>query len=257
MKKILLIAFTGIISSLGIAQTIATNFNVKDCSGASHDLFTDLNSGKVVAIAFVMPCGSCIGPSLSAYNEVKNFATSNPGRVVFYLADDDGGTNCTTLTSWANTNGITGIPVISNTAVKEADYGSGGMPKIIVIAGTKHEVIFTQNGGLNVTNFDNAIKQGLATGIIENSKADFNLHLFPNPSTTGKTTITYTIPESSDVTFEVYNTLGVRVKNSNLEKQVAGQHETQIDLESLSNGAYFIRLKIGESAQIVKFTISH
>lgn len=257
MKKVLFTVCVAMSGIAAIGQTTATNFTVNDCSGASHDLFTELNSGKVVVIAFVMPCSSCIGPSLSAYNEVQNYASTNPGRVVFYLADDVGTTSCTSLTNWANTNGMTGIPVFSNTAVKEADYGTGGMPKIVVLAGTSHDIIFTQNGGLNVTNFDNAINQGLVAGITENSKADFKLALFPNPSTTSKTTISYTLKESSDVTVEVYNSIGAEVKTATFEKQPAGKNESVLDFETLSNGVYFVKIKSGGASQVLKFTVSH
>ncbi len=257
MKKLLLITCTVLGSIYATAQTTAPNFNINDCASTNHDLYSELNSGKVVVIAFVMPCGSCIGPALSAYNEVLNYATSNPGRVVFYLSDDLGTTSCTTLTNWANTNGMTGIPVFSNTALKESDYGSGGMPKIVVVAGSTHEVIFTQNGGLNVANFDNAIDQGLVAGIFESSKADFKLLLFPNPSTLNKTTISYNLTTAADVTVEVYNTLGAKVKSLSLEKQAAGKHEEMIDFSALENGIYFCKLNAGESSQVLKFTVSH
>jgi hypothetical protein len=257
MKKYL---FTGIIILLGLytfGQTTAPNFNINDCSGTNHDLYSELDAGKVVVIVFVMPCGACIGPALTAYNEVQNFASTDPGRVVMYLSDDLGTTSCTTLINWANTNGITGIPVFSNTGLKEADYGSGGMPKTVVIAGTYHDVIFTQNGGLNAANFNNAIQQGLFAGIMESSKADFKLNLFPNPSTTNKTTVSYTLTETSDVTIEVYNTLGAKVKSVTTEKQAAGKHETLLDFENLTNSVYFMKLNSGESSQVLKFTVAH
>ena len=46
------------------------------------------DAGKVVVIAWPMPCGSCIAPCLSAYTEVQNYTSSYPGRVLYYLVDD-------------------------------------------------------------------------------------------------------------------------------------------------------------------------
>lgn len=258
MKKLLLAAVIVLSGISAIAQTTATNFNVNDCSSVNHDLFTELNAGKIIVIAFVMPCGSCIAPSLSAYTEVQNYASSYPGRVKFYLSDDVGTSSCTTITNWGNTNGITSPDaVFCNTAVKQADYGAAGMPKIVVLGGATHDVLFNQNNGLNVTNFNNAIMAGLTTSIFENSKADFKLNLFPNPSTTSKTTINYTLAEGSDVTVEIYNTIGAKVKSIALEKQAAGKHESILDFETLTNGIYFMKLNAGESSQVLKFTVAH
>ncbi len=258
MKKILLFTIAGLISSFGIAQTTATNFTVNDCSGTNHDLFTELDAGKVIVIAFVMPCGSCISPSLSAYTEVQNYASTYPGRVKFYLSDDVGTSSCTTITNWGTTNGITAPDaVFCNTAVKQADYGAAGMPKIVVLGGPTHSVLFNQNNGLNVTNFNNAIMAGLTTGISTNTKGDFKLNLFPNPSSTNKTTVSYSLTQSSDVNFEVFNALGAKVKSVSFEQQTAGKHETILDFETLPNGVYFIKLNAGDSSQLLKFTVNH
>lgn len=258
MKKLLLTSLITLSGISAIAQTTATNFNVNDCSGTNHNLFAELDAGKVVVIAFVMPCSSCISPSLSAYTEVQDYAVTNPGRVVFYLSDDVGTSSCTTITNWGNTNGITSPDaVFCNTAVKQANYGSAGMPKIVVLAGASHSVLFNQNNGLNVTNFNNAISQGLVTGISENKQNDFKLSFFPNPSTTNKANINYTLVEGSDVTVEIYNTLGAKVKNVNLEKQAAGKHESILDFETLTNGVYFMKLNAGGYSQILKFTVAH
>ncbi len=257
MKKIILITLAGIISSFGFAQTTATDFTVNDCSGTSHHLFAELDAGKVIVIAFVMPCTSCIAPSVSAYSEVQNYASTYPGRVLFYLSDDLGTATCSSITNWGTTNGITGVPVFCNTAVKQADYGAAAMPKIVVLGGPTHTVLFSQDNGLNVTNFNAAINLGLVAGIFENSKSDFELSVFPNPSKTDKTTINYTLKEGSDVTVDIYNTIGEKVKTIALEKQAAGKHESILDFESLTNGIYFIKLNAGESSQVLKFSVSH
>ena len=76
MKKnqllFILLFLIGIVSS---AQTTATNFTANDCSGTPHTLFTELDAGKVVVIAFVMPCATCIAPTLSAYNHALSYAS--------------------------------------------------------------------------------------------------------------------------------------------------------------------------------------
>ena len=256
MKKILLLALS-VITLSGVSQT-AVNFNVNDCSAANHDLFTELDAGKVIVIAFVMPCGSCIAPSLSAYTEVQNYASSYPGRVKFYLSDDVGTSSCTTITNWGTTNGITTPDaVFCNTAVKQADYGTAGMPKIVVLGGPSHAVLFNQNNGLNVTNLNNAIMAGLTTGINESLNGNFQLSLFPNPVNNNKATVKYNLSSNTDVKIDIYNTLGAKVKSFTFEKQISGKHEEILELDILSDGIYFIKLNVENSSQTIKFTVTH
>jgi hypothetical protein len=251
MKKILLsILMLSGIASFG--QT-AVDFTTNDCSSTSHHLFAELDAGKVVVIAFVMPCSMCAGPSLSAYNTVQGYASSN---VVFYLSDDVGTTTCSTLTSWATTNGMSGVTTFCNTGVKQADYGSGGMPKIVVLGGNGHTVFYNENGGANPSGLTPAINAALvAAGISENNSVDLKLNLFPNPAT-DKMSVKYTLTSESTVSISICNVLGAKVKDISSEKQDAGKHEAQIDFESLSNGVYFLKLKVGDAIETKKFTVA-
>ena len=195
----------------------------------------------------------CAGPSLSAYNTVQGYASSN---VVFYLSDDVGTTTCSTLTSWATTNGMSGVTTFCNTGVKQADYGSGGMPKIVVLGGNAHTVFYNQNAGANPSGLSPAINAALvAAGISENNTADFKLNLFPNPAS-DKISVKYSLIAASDVSIAIYDMLGAKVKTIEAEKQDTGKHESQINFESLSNGVYFLKLKVGDAVEIKKFVVS-
>ena len=55
MKQSLLVLLSLFISVLALPQTNATDFSVDDCNGEFHNLFTELDAGKVVVIAWVMP----------------------------------------------------------------------------------------------------------------------------------------------------------------------------------------------------------
>lgn len=259
MKKLLLTLFLLNCVHFAFSQTTATNFNVPDCAGTNHELFAELDAGKVIVISFVMPCGSCIGPSLSANSKVKGYATSNPGRVLFYLADDYANTSCSSLTSWANTNGLTGVPVFSNAAVKMTDYGSAAMPKVVVLAGKDHSILFNQDNTINTTDLTNAIDKGLnlPNGINKNSKLDLNIDMFPNPLKNDKINLNYNLDQASDVSVEIYNTLGSKVFIQDFDKQTAGKHETILNLESFNNGIYFIRFNVQNYSKTLKLIISH
>lgn len=259
MKKLLLITSVLMIGAQVAQAQTATNFNCNDCSGTNHDLFSELNSGKVVVISWVMPCSSCIGPSLAAYNEVQSYANPN---VVFYLADDAANTSCTSLTSWANTNGMTSCNAkFSNSAVVESAYGPGGMPKIVVLGGASHTVYYNQNGGaISQTDIHNAIEAAItanAAGVKENHDVNnFQLSLFPNPVKDKKTTISYVLKSKETIAINIYNITGEMVKSVLNEEQAAGKHEQLIDLSNMSNSTYFINLRIGDKTDVLKFVIS-
>ena len=89
MKKGLLYIAV-LIFSIGISfgQTNATDFDATDCDGNAHNLFSELDSGKIIVIAWVMPCGPCGTHSLPAYVSALSYSTSHPGKVLFYMADD-------------------------------------------------------------------------------------------------------------------------------------------------------------------------
>ena len=252
----LIFFLNGIIS---FGQSTATDFTLTDCSGNSHTLFTELDAGKVIVISFVMPCTSCIGPSVSAYNSVLNYSTSNPGRVLFYLSDDLGTTACSTLSTWASQNGMDSATVISNTALQMNQYnGNGlGMPKIVVLGGSSHLVYFNDNNGTNTHDIDAAIIEALGpSSIDESSRAFVNLKIFPSP-VNDNATITYGLDQSQEANIEIINVLGENVKTLVHEKQTKGNHNLQIDFETFANGFYFIKLSTAVAFEIIKFSVVH
>lgn len=259
MNKKLLAFLTILLTGIFVkAQTTATDFTVNDCGGTSRHLFAELDAGKVIVLVMVDPCSSCIGPAKSALAISKTFETTNPGKVVYYLTDDFGNTSCATLTSWASTNAITGVPIISDEIVTQANYGGAAMPKTVVIAGTNHKIYFNQNNGLNATNFTAAINNAIATsGVKESVQSDFKMSIYPNPAN-DQLTVNYQLNNASEISFDIYNLLGTKVKSYASFKQNAGFHlESQFDTESLNNGIYFFKINAGENSQIIRFSVSH
>ena len=108
--KSLLVLF---VANVSFAQTTATDFTTNDCNGVSHNLFNELDNGDVIVIAWVMPCSPCATYSLPAYSAVQSFASSHPGRVHFYMADDYANTSCTSLSSCGNNYNMTNYNVKS------------------------------------------------------------------------------------------------------------------------------------------------
>ena len=257
MKKNLLLTLVSLMAVFGFSQT-AGNFTCNDCSGNNHDLFTELNSGKVIVIAWVMPCGSCISGALAGYTQVQNFQSSNPGQVLFYLADDVANTSCSSLTSWANTNGISGANAIfSNSTVNMNPYGTAGMPKVVVLGGgSNHTVFYNQNNGaVTQSGIQSAITAAIASTAGVNEKNNFSsLELYPNPANTNPI-LALKLVKAAQVKIEVQNQLGQKVAevyNANLPQ---GDNTVKIDISELANGTYFISCTDGELSKKIKLIV--
>lgn len=256
MKKI----YTLILSALmlfGRSQT-ATNFNANDCNSINHDLFTELNSGKVIVLCWVMPCSACISAALSAFTQVQSYQSTYPNKVLYYLVDDYANTNCSSLTSWASANGIVPHAAFSNAAISMNDYGGAGMPKVVVLGGSSHTVFDNQNNTLNVTQFNTAINQAIVAssiGINEINSSKNNFSVYPNPSNGDRINLSYTLNEGSQILIEIYNVLGAKVKEITNEYQNSGKHEFSFD-SGLKNGTYLLKFSDGKTTHTSKLVIN-
>lgn len=255
MKKNLLVFAMMFVSLFGVAQT-APDFTANDCSGTSHNFYTELTQGKVIVLVWVMPCGACTGGALTAYNASQSF--SNPN-VLYYLMDDVGNTSCTSLATWATGAGVgTNRTTFSTASISESSYGGVGMPHVAVV-GLNGQIYFNglNSAAGNSTAIQSAITTALtATGITENSVNTFLLTVFPNPAA-DKTVLNYSLKDASVVAVDVLNELGQNVATYVLDKQRVGKHEYQFDVSTLANGNYFVRFNTEQNSQVVKLTVSH
>ena len=259
MKKNLLTLILVTVTSISMAQ-IATDFTANDCSGSSHNLFTELNAGKVVVLCWVMPCGACTGPALTTYNVVQSYQSTNPNKVYMYTCDDYANTNCTSLNSWATGAGIaqqTWSLRFSNSVINMLNYGSTGMPKIVVVGGVNHTVFYNVNNTVNATNLQNAINSALSTtGIIENSNSASFLNVFPNPA--GNTAeIKFSLVKPADISLELYNLEGKRLQKIFSGKLNAGENKIPVNLEKLSDGMYLVKFSDGDKNQFINLVKSN
>lgn len=243
-----------------MAQTNATNFTCNDCSGVSHELFKELETGKVIVLVWVMPCGACTGPAITAYNIVKSFQLSNPNKVYYYMVDDYANTNCQSLGSWCTSNGIeedTFSLRFSNSKIKMSDYGSDGMPKIVVVAGIDHKIYYNVNNTVNAVNLQKAINTALiitATNDTENN--DISIMTSPNPANES-TVISCNLEQSFNTKIELLNAEGKLLQSVYSGKLAAGENKMDLNVANYNSGIYYIKLTYGDKVKLSKFTVSH
>lgn len=253
MKKTLIIIIV-ILTTLGFAyaQTTATDFTTNDCNGIPHSLFDELDNGKVIVITWVMPCVPCATFAGYASDAVQDFATTHPGMVKNYLADDIADDGCSYLQGWAANYNITTDAIFSNVLLDMTDYGSPGMPKVVVLGKNTHTIYYNENNGNPSYNgIKDAITLALTTsvGIHEPSENNLNLTTYPNP-TTGIINLEYT--SKKPVQLDVINILGENVfsqKTNNTKK-------TKIDVSNLKKGFYFLKMTADSKTTSLKFILN-
>jgi len=259
MKKILLINAL-VCFSVGIilAQTTATDFTTDDCNGVSHNLFSELDAGNVIVISWVMPCGPCETYSLPAYSAVQSFATSHPGRVHFYIADDYGTTACGTLNNFASNMPVSTI--FSSSNINMSDYGMSGMPKVVVLGGADHTIYYNQNDShITFPGAQSAISDALSAPLaVEQSVSNkFEILTYPNP-VNNVLNVLYTKNQSTSINFTIVDVLGKVVllieenTSSSTEKLIKS-----INVSALNNGNYFLKISSESVVESMPFVVSH
>jgi hypothetical protein len=257
MRTISLFAISFLLSLKFDCQT-AVNWTVNDCQGNSHELFEDLDAGKAVVIVWVMPCSNCINGALTAQTEVQNALAANPGKVIYYVADDYANTSCATLASWASSNGITAATLLSHSSVSMSGYGSSGMPKVVVLGGSSHKVFYNQNApNISATGIRDAIIQALATPVSVNEKdrSGFAVSVFPNPSGDA-CNIKLELPESRSVHISIMDFRGQVVTEIFNGVAAPGVTAFSVDTSDFSAGVYLISFSDGNSVRHERIVVS-
>ena len=239
-----------------LAQT-ATDFITDDCNGVSHSLFDSLNAGNVIVLAWVMPCGPCATYTLPAYSAVQSFATSHPDRVDFYLVDDYANTACPTLVNWGISNSMSTNTAFSSSSISMSDYGSSGMPKVVVLGNANHSVFYNENDDkITFNGVQNAINNALLpVGVDDEIKSHINISVFPNP-VKNILNVSCTSFESDNLTFDIVNILGKSIYSSTKKLSSSSNSFTKkIDVSQFDTGIYFLNVNSDFSYQSKKIIL--
>lgn len=256
MKKSIFTIGCILATSLLSAQTTATDFTANDCSGTSHHLFAEMDAGKIIVAAFVMPCGGCAPNSIAAYNAVQSYASSNPNTVYFYLVDDYANTSCNTLTSWGNSNSMPNATKFSNSSFSMGDYGTAGMPKIVVMGGANHEIVYNKNSGVSTSGVQAAINSLLSASVNEiKENTPFSLKVIPNPGN-GVFNLEYSVQNNSDVVIELFTVSGKLIKMIEEKNVQSGSHSVLFDSSNnLETGSYFVKVTSNNETQTINVIV--
>lgn len=258
MKKLILLKAL-LFYALFISGQTATNFICKDCNGVEHELFAELDAGKVIVIDWVMPCGPCAGPTLTAYNIVQSYQSTHPGKVHMYVCDDFADTPCIALASWLSGIGVTNVTLFSNPAINMMDYGSYGMPKIVIVAGPARQVFYNANFSINPQQFIQALEQAIIASSVSTGDLSFvdesYLRILPNPSD-GNFSLVFNSENEQKIVIEIFNSEMKPVSTGVTKIVPPGLHHIPFSYNGPS-GVYFIRIFNGTDSIFRKHLIIH
>jgi len=112
---------------------------------------------------------------------------------------------------------------------------------------------------INSNQFITATEGGVLTGI----KKDLNLNIpdgysleqnYPNPFNPS-TIIRFSIPEESNVSIVVFNSLGEEVRTLVNEKFTSGSYEVEFDASGLPSGIYLYKINAGSFVETKKMIL--
>jgi hypothetical protein len=241
----------------GAYSQTASNFTVKDCAGKMHDLYSELDSGKVVVINWVMPCGACVPASLTTFSVVQDYQLTNPDKVRYYLVDDLANTSCSSLNSWAAINHINPPASFSDAAIDMLDYGTQAMPKVVVLAGGNHHVFMVADAVLEAADLQASINAALVTAAIpETEKENRWIRITPNPAK-DKAELKIKAGLNSLITVRLFTPDGGDLGIIYQGIPTYGESQISIDLSQYTPGIYFVRVNNTERTETIKLTLQH
>jgi len=126
-----------------------------------------------------------------------------------------------------------------------------------VVGTFKDTVAITSNSNDNAKTF-NIILTGTITavgGVSDGSSANNFITAMPNPFN-GKTTISFSLAESSPVTMKIYDMLGKSVYSSPENIYPAGIQQLEWNAAGFANGEYLCLLHIGKETRTIRILLS-
>ncbi len=189
MKTIYSLLFISLISFSFSASSFAQaiDFQANDCNGNPQHLFADLDAGQAVVLFFYMPsCGTCPPPAQKIQAMADKINQNCPGMVKGYAYSYQNSTTCNYTASWVTSNNLPlYAPMDGNGAEQVAYYGGFGMPTVVLLGGTNHDILWsTQNFVTSDTTAmrDLILNMNCVAGLNDLNNSQSSLTVYPNPS---------------------------------------------------------------------------
>lgn len=270
MKKTLLsILSIFLLSVSSHAQVGATapDFTVTDLDGNTHNLYSILNSGKVVILdCSTTWCSTCWSMHGGHYLEdIHNTYGPNGTdqvRVLFYEADAS--TTLANLQGTGNTQGnwLSGssYPFVNESplSLSGSIYWPLGFPTVNVISPSDKKIKadlydpWAAGDGLAgmVDIIDNYFT---STSSVDEEETLSNVNVYPNPSN-NVANLTFASNSNTDANITIYNVIGEIVYQENKSVQV-GDNLFELNVNSFSNGNYIVRVEMENEIITTKFDV--
>jgi hypothetical protein len=108
---------------------------------------------------------------------------------------------------------------------------------------------------LKQVDFDGTYSYSQETEVNLSAPVIFELNQnYPNPFNPS-TTISFSLPQASNVTLKVYNMLGQEVRSLLNEFKEAGKHNVVFNADKLNSGLYLYKIEAGNFTQVRKMTL--
>jgi hypothetical protein len=254
MKRLLLLLLSGVFAMTIQAQTTAQDWTKYDCEGNLHHLYSELDSGNVILLEFVMQCGSCLSAAGDLNTIYHDYQVSHPGKVRYYMMDYSTDFNCDTMIAWSH--GIDCVTFLDGSH-EVSYYGPFGMPTIVILGGINHQVYYTGigfNPTYDIQYIRDAIDSALATTGISEIQHLSSVRIFPNPSNEAAR-INYSLKVSGTVAIEIFDPLGRLVHSVFTGNKSAGENTFVLDTAVLPEGIYCVAVSGGGSVSKLSLSV--
>lgn len=274
MKRNLLLAATALIlTAITVnAQDRATakDWTLTDLNGKSHTLFSYLDKGYAVYVdASATWCGPCwnyhnthsMGKAWESNGPTGekgvSASTKNDMIQIFIEADPKTAKSELTKSSRDWTKG-TNYPIIDVNSAELKTIMSAGIRVPHYPAGTficpdRTITAKDQATASTLVSMRNACKP-FTTGIEKLNTQVSSMLVYPNPASS-VANVEFTLAQGCKVTIEMINTIGQTVSTQSLGSLSAGDQKVTLDLNTLSNGLYFVNVITDNNRIIRKISV--
>lgn len=263
MKNLMNLTLSLLLLTVASQAQTPMQFSGQDCNGNAVDLFADLDAGKAVVLHFYMPnCGSCPPSAKRIQTMTSNLSAMYPGKIKGYAFPYQNSTTCTYSSSWVSSNNLgTLYAPMDSGADHVANYGGFGMPTVVLLGGkgVNRRVMFSSlsfstSDTLEMRDSILALLNS-STGISEQSLTDKQIAVYPNPAKES-VYIQIDLKESTLLEIDILDFTGKQVAEITSER-LSGMINKQLNIASMQNGIYFVRVQCNGRTLTKKLSIHH